>query len=73
MEITAENGLKFHDVIYRRQGLYVLAFVICKDKHGRNKYYWGVCPEEDNAAMIEEIMQRGSKWYGKDDDGNILL
>lgn len=73
MDIKTDIGLVFHDVIYRKQGPYVLAFVICKDKHNRNKYYWGVCAREDDETMIKQIMETGSKWYGKDDDGNILV
>ena len=73
MNIKSDNGLVFHDVIYRRHSTFVLAFVICKDKHQHNKYYWGICTKEDDENRIKEIMQRGSKWYGTDDNGNILL
>ena len=73
MNIKTETGLVFHDVVYRRGGGVIMAFVTCKDKTSHTKYYWGLCDSEDNPEQIKQIMEKGGKWRGMNDDGDILL
>lgn len=73
MKITTESGLTFHDVIYRRSTDYYVAFITCKDKYNRSKYYWGFCTAKDDENQLLKIMEKGANWNGKIDKRKILF